>query len=43
MKDEVWHGLVVVISNALNLHGYTVRSLYRAIQASNEQVLSLSP
>ncbi|CAO2816563.1 unnamed protein product [Amaranthus hypochondriacus] len=37
VKDEVWHGLVVVISNALNLHGYTVRSLYRAVQASNEQ------
>ncbi|KAL2903197.1 AP-1 complex subunit gamma-2 [Bienertia sinuspersici] len=37
VKDEVWHALIVVISNALNLHGYTVRSLYRAVQASVEQ------
>lgn len=37
VKDEVWHALIVVISNALNLHGYTVRSLYRALQASIEQ------
>lgn len=37
VKDEVWHALIVVISNAINLHGYTVRSLYRDVQASNEQ------
>ncbi|KAJ8439521.1 hypothetical protein Cgig2_007038 [Carnegiea gigantea] len=37
VKDEVWHALIVVISNALNLHGYAVRSLYKAIQASTEQ------
>ncbi|XP_074295972.1 AP-1 complex subunit gamma-2-like [Silene latifolia] len=37
VKDEVWHALIVVISNAVNLHGYTVRSLYRAVQASTEQ------
>ncbi|KMT07292.1 hypothetical protein BVRB_6g149210 [Beta vulgaris subsp. vulgaris] len=37
VKNEVWHALIVVISNALNLHGYTVRSLYRAVQASIEQ------
>ncbi|GJT61205.1 putative ribonuclease H-like domain-containing protein [Tanacetum coccineum] len=33
VKDEVWHALVV-ITNASNLHGYTVWSLYRAIQTS---------
>ncbi|GKB28959.1 adaptor protein complex AP-1, gamma subunit [Tanacetum coccineum] len=37
VKDEVWHALVVVITNASNLHGYTVRSLYRAIQTSVDQ------
>ncbi|KAJ7943612.1 AP-1 complex subunit gamma [Quillaja saponaria] len=37
VKDEVWHALIVVISNAPDLHGYTVRSLYRAFQASAEQ------
>ncbi|XP_021726976.1 AP-1 complex subunit gamma-2-like isoform X1 [Chenopodium quinoa] len=37
VKDEVWHALIVVISNAVSLHGYTVRSLYRALQASTEQ------
>uniref|UniRef100_A0A5B6Z6S4 AP-1 complex subunit gamma n=1 Tax=Davidia involucrata TaxID=16924 RepID=A0A5B6Z6S4_DAVIN len=37
VKDEVWHALIVVISNASNLHGYTVRSLYRAVQTSVEQ------
>nr|GEW08006.1 AP-1 complex subunit gamma-2-like isoform X1 [Tanacetum cinerariifolium] len=37
VKDEVWHALVVVITNASNLHGYTVRLLYRAIQTSVDQ------
>ncbi|KAF8407942.1 hypothetical protein HHK36_007082 [Tetracentron sinense] len=37
VKDEVWHALIVVISNASDLHGYTVRSLYRAFQKSGEQ------
>ncbi|KAK2636430.1 hypothetical protein Ddye_031222 [Dipteronia dyeriana] len=37
VKDEVWHALVVVISNASDLHGYTVRAFYRALQASAEQ------
>ncbi|GMY26183.1 AP-1 complex subunit gamma-2-like [Fagus crenata] len=37
VKDEVWHALIVVISNASDLHGYTVRALYRALQASAEQ------
>ncbi|GFZ00089.1 gamma-adaptin 1 [Actinidia rufa] len=37
VKDEVWHGLIVVISNASNLHGYTVRSLCKAVQTSGEQ------
>eukprot|EP00262_Sarcandra_glabra_P001027 TRINITY_DN11040_c0_g2_i1.p1 TRINITY_DN11040_c0_g2~~TRINITY_DN11040_c0_g2_i1.p1 ORF type:complete len:780 (-),score=154.51 TRINITY_DN11040_c0_g2_i1:239-2497(-) len=37
VKDDVWHALVVVISNAPDFHGYTVRSLYRALQSSGEQ------
>ncbi|XP_068649729.1 AP-1 complex subunit gamma-2-like [Aristolochia californica] len=37
VKDEVWHALIIVISNAPDLHGYTVRSLYRALQSSGEQ------
>ncbi|KAK1296534.1 AP-1 complex subunit gamma-2 [Acorus calamus] len=37
VKDEIWHALVVVISNAPDLHGYTVRSLYKALQNSCEQ------
>ncbi|PON98906.1 Adaptor protein complex AP-1, gamma subunit [Trema orientale] len=37
VKDEVWHALIVVISNASDLHGYTVRALYRAFQTSSEQ------
>ncbi|KAJ8758961.1 hypothetical protein K2173_003199 [Erythroxylum novogranatense] len=37
VKDEVWHALIVVISNASDLHGYTVRGLYRAFQTSTEQ------
>ncbi|KAK6931085.1 Clathrin/coatomer adaptor, adaptin-like, N-terminal [Dillenia turbinata] len=37
VKDEVWHALIVVISNASDLHGYTVRSLYRVFQTSSEQ------
>ncbi|CAN1321055.1 AP-1 complex subunit gamma-2 [Linum perenne] len=37
VKDDVWHALVVVIGNASELHGYTVRALYRAFQTSAEQ------
>lgn len=37
VKDEVCHALIVVISNAPDLHGYTVRALYKAFQASSEQ------
>ncbi|XP_062110258.1 AP-1 complex subunit gamma-2-like [Humulus lupulus] len=37
VKDDVWHALIVVISNAPDLHGYTVRALYRAFQTSSEQ------
>ncbi|KAL8196542.1 hypothetical protein R6Q57_024837 [Mikania cordata] len=37
VKDEVWHALIVVITNASNLHGYTVRALYKAIQKSTDQ------
>lgn len=38
MKDEVWHALIVVITNASNLHAYSVRSLYRAVQTAGDQV-----
>ncbi|KAK4488848.1 hypothetical protein RD792_004638 [Penstemon davidsonii] len=37
VKDEVWHALIVVITNASNLHGYTVRLLYKYVQAAGEQ------
>ncbi|XP_015957049.1 AP-1 complex subunit gamma-2 [Arachis duranensis] len=37
VKDEVWRALIVVISNASELHGYAVRALYKAFQKSNEQ------
>ncbi|XP_004509843.1 AP-1 complex subunit gamma-2-like [Cicer arietinum] len=37
LKDEVWHALIVVISNASKLHGYTVRALYKIFQTSTEQ------
>ncbi|CAH9107581.1 unnamed protein product [Cuscuta epithymum] len=37
VKDEVWHALIVVITNAPNLHGYAVRSLYGALQTAGEQ------
>ncbi|CAA6657612.1 unnamed protein product [Spirodela intermedia] len=37
VKDEVWHALIVVISNAPELHGYTVRSLFKALQTSCEE------
>ncbi|XP_006836685.2 AP-1 complex subunit gamma-2 [Amborella trichopoda] len=37
VKDEVWHALIVVISNATDLQGYTVRSLYKAFQTSSNQ------
>ncbi|KAJ6742215.1 ADAPTIN ALPHA/GAMMA/EPSILON [Salix viminalis] len=37
VKDEVWHALIVVISNASDLHGYTVRALYKAFKTSSEQ------
>lgn len=37
VKDEVWHALVVVITNAPELHGYAVRSLYRTVQSSTDQ------
>ncbi|KAL8137754.1 hypothetical protein V2J09_003755 [Rumex salicifolius] len=37
VKDEVWHALIVVISNASDLHGYTTRSLHRSLRISAEQ------
>jgi len=37
VKDDVWHALIVVISNATELQGYSVRSLYKALQTYSEQ------
>ncbi|GAB2280431.1 hypothetical protein Dimus_015063 [Dionaea muscipula] len=37
VKDEVWYALIVVITNASELHGYAVRSLYRTVQSSTDQ------
>ncbi|KAG1364069.1 AP-1 complex subunit gamma-2 [Cocos nucifera] len=37
VKDDEWHALIVMISNAPDLQGYSVRSLYKAFQTSNEQ------
>jgi AP-1 complex subunit gamma-1 len=37
VKEDVWHALIVVITNAPDLHGYTVRALYRALHTSFEQ------
>ncbi|KAJ0237356.1 AP-1 complex subunit gamma-1 [Hirschfeldia incana] len=37
VKDDVWHALIVVISNASELHGYTVRALYKAVLIYSEQ------
>lgn len=34
----MWHALIVVITNASDLHGYAVRSLYRAVQKARDQV-----
>ncbi|XP_020593385.1 AP-1 complex subunit gamma-2-like [Phalaenopsis equestris] len=38
LKDEVWHYLIVVISNASDLQGYSVRALYKAFQKSSSQI-----
>ncbi|KAL3677813.1 hypothetical protein R1sor_020769 [Riccia sorocarpa] len=37
VKEEVLRTLIVVISNATDLHGYTVRQLYRSMQNWNGQ------
>ncbi|KAL3631045.1 hypothetical protein CASFOL_024029 [Castilleja foliolosa] len=37
VKDEVWHALIIVVTNSSNLHGYAVRALYKAVQTSGEQ------
>ncbi|KAK7250533.1 hypothetical protein RIF29_33035 [Crotalaria pallida] len=37
VKDEVCHALIAVISNASELHGYTVRAVYKAFRMSTEQ------
>nr|GFB34285.1 protein short hypocotyl in white light 1 [Tanacetum cinerariifolium] len=33
-ENQAWHALIIVITNASNLHGYAVWSLYKAIQKS---------
>jgi AP-1 complex subunit gamma-1 len=38
VKDDIWHALIVVLSNASEFQGYSVRSLYTTLQAYNEQV-----
>lgn len=43
VKEEVCRALIVLISNAPELHGYTARSMYRALKSSIDQAdLSLS-
>ncbi|TKW42133.1 hypothetical protein SEVIR_1G363300v4 [Setaria viridis] len=37
VKDDVCHALIVVLSNASELQGYSVRSLYKALQAYGKQ------
>ncbi|KAK3128480.1 hypothetical protein QOZ80_6BG0462240 [Eleusine coracana subsp. coracana] len=37
VKDDVWHALIVLMSNASELQGYSVRSLYKALQVCGEQ------
>ncbi|KAF8733084.1 hypothetical protein HU200_015448 [Digitaria exilis] len=37
VKDDVWHALIVLMSNASELQGYSVRSLYKALLACGEQ------
>ncbi|XP_011100510.1 AP-1 complex subunit gamma-2-like isoform X2 [Sesamum indicum] len=37
VKDEVWHALIIVITNAPNLHGYTVKALNKAVQTAGGQ------
>ncbi|WVZ73242.1 hypothetical protein U9M48_021571 [Paspalum notatum var. saurae] len=37
VKDDVCHALTVVLSNASELQGYSVRSLYKALQAYGKQ------
>lgn len=34
VKEEVCRALIVLISNAPELHGYTARSMYRALKTS---------
>ncbi|RRT57232.1 hypothetical protein B296_00046505, partial [Ensete ventricosum] len=37
VKDDVWHALIVTISNAPYLQGYCVRSLYKVFQTYSDQ------
>lgn len=38
MKDDICHALIVVLSNTAELQGYSVRSLYKALQSYGKQV-----
>lgn len=38
MKDDICHALIVVLSNTSELQGYSVRSLYKALQEYGKQV-----
>ena len=43
VKEEVCRALIVLISNAPELHGYAARSMYRALKTSIDQAdLTLS-
>lgn len=43
VKEEVCRALIVLISNAPELHGYTARAMYRALKTSIDQAdLNLS-
>lgn len=43
VKEEVCRALIVLISNAPELHGYAARSMYRALKDSVDQAeLTLS-
>ncbi|KAG6518032.1 AP-1 complex subunit gamma-2-like isoform X1 [Zingiber officinale] len=37
VKDDVLHSLIITISNALDIQGYCVRSLYKALQNHPDQ------
>jgi hypothetical protein len=38
VKDDICYALIVVLSNTAELQGYSVRSLYKALQSFGKQV-----